>query len=31
MKTYRSIAVLVISLALGVADQSQAQPKDQFL
>ena len=30
MKTYRSIAVLVISLALGVADQSQAQPKDQL-
>src|SRR3989449_9645614 len=30
MKTYRSIAVLVISLALGVADQSQAQSKDQL-
>src|SRR5712691_7225937 len=30
MKTHRSIAVLVISLALGVADQSQAQSKDQL-
>jgi tetratricopeptide (TPR) repeat protein len=30
MKTYRPIAVLVISLALGVADRSQAQPKDQL-
>src|SRR6266852_7893590 len=30
MKTHRSIAVLVISLTLGVADQSQAQSKDQL-
>src|SRR5712692_2429957 len=30
MKTHRSIAVLVISLALSVADQSQAQSKDQL-
>ncbi len=30
MKTHRSIAVLVISLALGVADQSRAQSKDQL-
>jgi tetratricopeptide (TPR) repeat protein len=27
---YRPIAVLVISLALGAADQSQAQPKNQL-
>ena len=30
MKTYRSHRRLVISLALGVADQSQAQSKDQL-
>ncbi len=30
MKTHGSIAVLVISLALGVADQSRAQSKDQL-